>query len=151
MSEKTQDPIGSAPPVGTTTASPLPAQHGGISDSETASSSNLDDAYHVYKESAGSLDATPEETQRTLRKIDRRIVPILFFTYMLQYLDKNSINFAATFGLKEGTNIDGGQYSWLGKCSGLHFRTFFPPWGSSEEKTCSRDHFGRALQVILIV
>ncbi|KAH7021166.1 major facilitator superfamily domain-containing protein [Microdochium trichocladiopsis] len=95
------DAIKSAPETGTP---------GVISET---SSANLDDAYHVFKETS-TLDATPEESKQVLRKIDRRIVPILFFTYMLQYLDKNSINFAATFGLKEGTNIDGGQYSWLG-------------------------------------
>ncbi len=35
-------------------------------------------------------------------------------TYLLQYLDKNSINFANTFGLQEGTGLHGQDYSWLG-------------------------------------
>ncbi|GAB1214304.1 hypothetical protein ATERTT37_003466 [Aspergillus terreus] len=33
---------------------------------------------------------------------------------MLQYLDKNSINFASVYGLKEGTHLKGQDYSWLG-------------------------------------
>ncbi|KAJ5814851.1 hypothetical protein N7474_006628 [Penicillium riverlandense] len=33
---------------------------------------------------------------------------------MLQYLDKNSINFASVYGLKEGTGLVGQDYSWLG-------------------------------------
>jgi hypothetical protein len=33
---------------------------------------------------------------------------------MLQYLDKNSINFASVYGLQKGTNLHGQGYSWLG-------------------------------------
>ena len=103
-------------------AAPATSTPGAISKSSSVS--NLDDAYQIFKESGALLDVAREEHKRTLRKIDRRIVPILFFTYMLQYLDKNSINFAATFGLKEGTHIDGPQYSWLGKLSPPLYRLF---------------------------
>ncbi|KAG9198511.1 hypothetical protein G6514_009875 [Epicoccum nigrum] len=76
-------------------------------------SSQLDDTYEAYKNSQGA-DHDPEEVKKTLRKIDTRIVPILFFTYLLQYLDKNGINYASAFGLQEGTNLKGQDYSWLG-------------------------------------
>jgi len=49
-----------------------------------------------------------------LRKIDMRIVPILFMVYLLQYLDKNSLNFATAYGFQKGTHLHGQQYSWLG-------------------------------------
>ena len=49
-----------------------------------------------------------------LRKIDFRIVPILFFIYLLQYLDKNGINYASAYGLSEGTKLEGQDFSWLG-------------------------------------
>lgn len=39
-------------------------------------------------------------------------MPLLMGTYMLQYLDKSSINFAAVFGLEEGTHLVGQQYAW---------------------------------------
>ena len=74
-------------------------------------SSQLDDTYEAYKNSQGA-DHDPEEVKKTLRKIDTRIVPILFFTYLLQYLDKNGINYASAFGLQEGTNLKGQDYSW---------------------------------------
>jgi len=54
-----------------------------------------------------------------LRKIDLRIIPILFFTYMLQYQDKNSINFSSVYGLQKGTHLKGQDYSWLGTCTPL--------------------------------
>jgi hypothetical protein len=72
-----------------------------------------DDNYELYK-TARDLEVDPAEIKRVLRKIDYRIIPILFFTYMLQYLDKNSINFASVYGLKEGTRLTGQDYSWLG-------------------------------------
>jgi hypothetical protein len=74
----------------------------------------LDDMYDVYKQSAG-VDISAAEAKRVLRKIDKRIVPILVGTYALQYLDKNSINFASVYGLKEGTGLQGQDYSWLGE------------------------------------
>jgi sugar phosphate permease len=76
-------------------------------------SSQLDDTYEAYKKNQG-LEIDAVEAKKVLRKIDIRIVPILFFIYLLQYLDKNGINYASAFGLEEGTNLKGQDYSWLG-------------------------------------
>ena len=46
--------------------------------------------------------------RRVLRKIDMRLVPLLFFTYMLNFLDKTILSSAAVFGLAEDTV--GGTY-----------------------------------------
>lgn len=78
-----------------------------------ASERDLDDTYAVFREGEG-LEFDEQDAKKVLRKIDYRIVPILFVTYLLQYLDKNSINFANTFGLQAGTNLEGQDYSWLG-------------------------------------
>jgi hypothetical protein len=84
-------------------------------DVSSESARDLDDTYQVFKDVA-TLEVDEAEAKRVLRKIDFRVVPILFVTYLLQYLDKNSINFANTFGLQEGTNLKGQDYSWLGMC-----------------------------------
>ncbi|CAO2658515.1 Nn.00g062380.m01.CDS01 [Neocucurbitaria sp. VM-36] len=76
-------------------------------------SSRYDDTYEAYKNNQG-LDFEPVEAKHTLRKIDFRIVPILFFTYLLQYLDKNGINYASAFGFIEGTKLGTNGYQWLG-------------------------------------
>ena len=78
----------------------------------SASSADLDDNYDLYKNNELGVD--PAEAKRVLRKIDKRIVPILFFIYLLQYLDKNGINYASVYGLEEGTKLEGQDYSWLG-------------------------------------
>jgi len=87
----------------------LNIQHG---DEISAVTKHIDDNYELYK-TARDLEVSPSEIKAVLRKIDIRIIPILFFTYMLQYLDKNSINFASVYGLKKGTNLKGQDYSWL--------------------------------------
>jgi hypothetical protein len=81
--------------------------------SET-SSSQLDETYAAYKSNRG-VEVDPAEVKKTLRKIDRRIVPILFFIYLLQYLDKNGINYASAFGFIEATHLGKNGYSWLGE------------------------------------
>ncbi|KAF2717498.1 MFS general substrate transporter [Polychaeton citri CBS 116435] len=74
--------------------------------------SDVDDNYNIYQHHASdSHDAA--QARQVLRKIDRRIVPILFVIYLLQYLDKNSINFATAFNFREGTGLTGQDYSWL--------------------------------------
>lgn len=45
------------------------------------------------------LDSTA--TRQVLRKIDRTIIPLLFITYMLNFMDKVILSSAATFGLPE--------------------------------------------------
>ncbi|KAI1077451.1 MFS allantoate transporter-like protein [Whalleya microplaca] len=84
-----------------------------ISSSEDISSArDLDDNYQIFK-GVEELDTSEDETKKVIWKIDLHVVPILFMTYMLQYLDKNSINFASVYGLKQGTHLQGQDYSWL--------------------------------------
>ncbi|KAK5111340.1 hypothetical protein LTR62_005180 [Meristemomyces frigidus] len=75
-------------------------------------SSDLDDNYDLYKK-AGATDITAEEAKKVLRKIDLRLVPLRFVIYLIQYLDKNGINYASVYGLQKGTHLRGQQYSWL--------------------------------------
>lgn len=77
-----------------------------------ATSAHLDANYALYQ-NARDIEIDPQEAKRVLRKIDMRLMPILFVTYMLQYLDKNSINFSSVYGLQKGTHLKGQQYSWL--------------------------------------
>jgi len=40
-------------------------------------------------------------------------MPICFYIYFCQQLDKSSVSFAANFGLREDANLTGSEYSWL--------------------------------------
>ena len=78
--------------------------------SAAASSSYLDDSYDIYKRNQG-VEINPEEAKKLLWKINMRIAPVLFITYLVQYLDKNGINFTSIYGLQKGTNLHGQDYS----------------------------------------
>lgn len=85
-----------------------------ITPAPSVKSSDLDDAYLLYKNAGDPTELDAQEAKRVLRKIDYRVVPILFLVYLLQYLDKNGINYASVYGLQAGTHLKGDQYSWLG-------------------------------------
>lgn len=74
--------------------------------------SDIDETYDIYKQHAGE-EIDPLEAKKVLRKIDVRLIPVLFLLYLLQYLDKNGINYASVYGLEEGTHLHGQDYSWL--------------------------------------
>ena len=78
----------------------------------TASSKDLDDSYGVYKQNA-SIAIDPAESKKVLRKIDAWLLPVLTLIYLLQYLDKNALNFASVYGLEKATKLKGQDYSWL--------------------------------------
>ncbi|KAI1848377.1 hypothetical protein JX266_005683 [Neoarthrinium moseri] len=50
---------------------------------------------------------------RIMRKIDWRIMPLLFITYGFNFMDKTILSSAAVFGLKEDNNLVGQEYSWV--------------------------------------
>lgn len=109
MAEKDLGPNGLNDRIESTPSSP-------VSKSPKAGStrsSDLDDNYAIYQQNAGQ-DSDPAEERRVLRKIDRRLVPILILIYFLQYIDKNGINYASVYGLQKGTNLHGQDFSWLG-------------------------------------
>ena len=94
----------------------IPSNAAGISSAQVEGVSSksirdLDDAYEFYRrQDATNVD--PQEARQVLRKIDWHILPLLMGTYLLQYLDKSTVNFASVFGLRQGTNLHGQDYSW---------------------------------------
>lgn len=57
----------------------------------------LDEADNMSTDESDHGDAS----QRVLRKIDRTIIPLLFVTYMFNFMDKSILSSAAVFGLRE--------------------------------------------------
>ncbi|KAE8384048.1 hypothetical protein BDV23DRAFT_189605 [Aspergillus alliaceus] len=53
------------------------------------------------------------EDRKLLRKVDWRILPIMFLKYFLQFLDKISLNYANVMGLQNDLNMCGNDFSWL--------------------------------------
>ncbi|KAJ4375434.1 hypothetical protein N0V86_006965 [Didymella sp. IMI 355093] len=61
--------------------------------------------------------------KRVLRKIDWRLIPLMFITYNLNFMDKSILSSASVFGLREDTHLKGQQYSWVS--SVFYFGYFF--------------------------
>lgn len=59
----------------------------------SAASSDLDDNYVLYKQHEGDAPADSAEAKSVLKKIDWRVMPVLWTLYLLQYLDKNGLNY----------------------------------------------------------
>ncbi|KAL7784300.1 MFS general substrate transporter [Trichoderma ceciliae] len=68
-----------------------------------------------------AIIVTPSDNVLVLRKTDLRLLPIIFFVYCLQSLDKTTLSYASVtlsyasvFGLIDDTHRKGEQFSWLG-------------------------------------
>ncbi|KAJ6437460.1 GCN5-related N-acetyltransferase (GNAT) domain-containingprotein [Purpureocillium lavendulum] len=55
----------------------------------------------------------PIAEKKLVRKLDLVILPLMSFVYLFQYVDKNSINNAAVFGLRTDCHMNGVQFSWV--------------------------------------
>lgn len=59
-----------------------------------------------------SVTFTPEEEAKLVRKIDLYILPFMCLIFFAQYLDKQSLSYAAVFGLKKDLSMAAHDYSW---------------------------------------
>lgn len=57
-------------------------------------------------------DVSPEQSRKVLWKIDLFLMPLLGFCYMLQFLDKLSLNYSSILGLLKDVELTGREYSW---------------------------------------
>ncbi|KAJ5511990.1 Major facilitator superfamily domain general substrate transporter [Penicillium expansum] len=62
---------------------------------------------------AGEQGTNHAMAKRVLRKIDRRLIPLLFTTYMFNFMDKTILSSASVFGMRHDTGLVGQQYSWV--------------------------------------
>ncbi|KAF5560441.1 DAL5-Allantoate ureidosuccinate permease [Fusarium phyllophilum] len=53
-----------------------------------------------------------KEDARVRWKLDLILLPMMAFTYVLNYMDKVALSEASIFGIKEDLNLVGQQYSW---------------------------------------
>jgi hypothetical protein len=69
----------------------------------------------ISSEQSVRQDITDNEAgKRTLAKIDRTIIPLLFITYMFNFMDKVILSSAAVFGLIEDTVCLSIQHLYIG-------------------------------------
>ncbi|PVI00180.1 allantoate permease [Periconia macrospinosa] len=77
----------------------------------------IDDEVAKYV-NATAVVISEEENKRLKRLIDRRVLPIMVFTYFLQALDKGTMSFASIMGIREDIPIlkDNSKFAWLTTC-----------------------------------
>ncbi|OQU97846.1 hypothetical protein CLAIMM_03725 [Cladophialophora immunda] len=71
-----------------------------------------DEALKVIAEEHGANEWDAIEEKRLVRKIDRKLLPLLCLTYGLQYYDKAMLSQAAIFGLRDDLDLNVGNRSW---------------------------------------
>jgi hypothetical protein len=94
---------------------------------------NVEETKHVLEV---ERTPTPEEERAVVRKIDMVVLPLMCFVFFLQYLDKQSLSYAAVrntpneslegrvltkeqvFGLLTDLDLTAEQYSW---CSSIFY------------------------------
>jgi MFS family permease len=87
------------------------------------------------------------EIKRIVRKIDRRIIPLLWVTYGIQLIDKSGIGTYATFGLRTDLHLVGQQYAWLTTAFYLSYMVFQLPFTT----LIQRFPMGRSLSILIIL
>ncbi|GFF46871.1 uncharacterized transporter C460.05 [Aspergillus lentulus] len=60
-----------------------------------------------------SPEELEEEGVRVRKMLDRRILPILYLTFVMQFLDKLSLNYASAYTLIPDLGLEGQRYSWV--------------------------------------
>ncbi|KAF2104482.1 MFS general substrate transporter [Rhizodiscina lignyota] len=69
---------------------------------------------------------TPEQDKAVQRKIDRHIMPLMFVSYVFQYMDKSVMAQSLIYGLQEDLHLVGQQYSWCGSAFYFGYLAFQP-------------------------
>lgn len=65
-------------------------------------------------EENATLPPTKEEERHVRRKLDRRLLPLVFILYSLAVLDRSNLGNAKLAGMSEDIDISGNRYNLLG-------------------------------------
>lgn len=66
---------------------------------------NVVETYRSY-----SPDYLKDAERRLVRKVDKRLLPLVVVIYLFNYLDRNSITQARLYGLQKDTHVNGAVY-----------------------------------------
>lgn len=73
--------------------------------------------------------------KRLVRKVDLLVLPLLAGTYVLQYIDKQAMSYAAVFDLFTSTSVTPSQYSWFASIFYIAYLVAEYPWVFLAQKT----------------
>lgn len=102
---------------------------------------SLDEGELFLKDNNVSDDALQEllsddaQVRRLVRKVDLTVLPLLAGTFILQFIDKQALSYAAVFDLFSDTNITQSQYSWFASMFYLAYLVAEYPWTALAQRT----------------
>ncbi|KAI1420172.1 major facilitator superfamily domain-containing protein [Xylaria sp. FL1777] len=73
----------------------------------------LEDRAAKFIAEHGEIEFDYEDERAVLKRVDRRILPLLLGAYFFQQLDKSSLSYVSIFGIIEDAHLTSQQYSWL--------------------------------------
>lgn len=91
--------------------------------------------HNFSDEYLAELLADEDRNKRLVRKIDFIVLPLLAGTYVLQYIDKQAMSYAAVFDLFSSTGINQDQYAWFTSMFYLAYLVAEYPWMWAAQKT----------------
>lgn len=98
----------------------------------------IDDEVAKYANATGSIEISEEENRRLKKLVDRRVLPVMVFTYFLQALDKGTMSFTSIMGIRNDIPILK-QNSYVsnraGRCSLQQLTDFYSGDGSPPVST----------------
>ncbi|ORY68537.1 allantoate permease [Pseudomassariella vexata] len=100
------------------------------------------DAALEYLDHDNTTVMTEIDEKKLVRKIDFRIVPLMWACYSLQYLDKTLINYANVMGLQDDTSITGDQFSHLALVFYVTYLAFEFPTGYLMQRLPTSKYLG---------
>ena len=65
---------------------------------------------------ATAIEISPEENKRLFNLINKRVLPIMVFTYFIQALDKGTLSFTSIMGIRTDLHLVAQEYNWLTTC-----------------------------------
>jgi len=68
----------------------------------------------VEEAAADFVPPTPDEERRLIRKLDRRLLPLVLILYTLAILDRSNLGNAKLAGMEDDIDLSGNRYNWLG-------------------------------------
>ncbi|PWY79242.1 pantothenate transporter [Aspergillus heteromorphus CBS 117.55] len=84
-----------------------------MATAESTASHPTEDEKSLGKGPDDSVQLLTEMEEKTIiRRIDLCLLPLMFCSYLLQYLDKTTLSYASILGLLTGTHLTTDLYSW---------------------------------------
>ncbi|PSK60358.1 High-affinity nicotinic acid transporter [Elsinoe australis] len=113
-----------------------------VEKGEVIDVSKADAALAFLRDRGDVPEMTPQDEKRLIRKIDWMIMPLMWACYVLQYLDKTLINYAAVMGLYNDANITTDQFSDLALIFYVSFLVFEFPHGYMMQRFPTAKYLG---------